>query len=404
ASLRLLLAISANKGYAVDSLDISTAFLNGDMTEDVYVRQPPGYVDPERPDKVWKLNKALYGFRQSPRVWYMELHDHLLSLGFQRSGHESCLYVRREGGSELMVAVYVDDLVVSGSSPALVSDFKQSLASKYDLTDQGELTQILGIKVVRDKRDKCFYLSQTSFIKDALTKFGLDYLPACTTPMDHTIDLTPTPSFKAELSDANMYRSMVGTLAWVTNWARRSWLLRFKLQRTQNDPEPKHFEAAERAFRYLKGTQSESLRLGGDLVLRAFSDSDFCSDRIDGKSVTGYVLFLGDAPIIWSSKLQGAVTTSTVEAEYLALRSSVKDIMWLRHLLADLGCPQQEPTPVVEDNSACIEWASDLLISKKNRHFHVSYHLAKEQVSLGTIRMLFIKTHDQVADIFTKAL
>ncbi|CAM9693554.1 unnamed protein product [Heterosigma akashiwo] len=376
------------------------------MTEDVYVRQPPGYVDAEHPDKVWKLNKALYGLRQSPRVWYMELHDHLLSLGFQRSGHESCLYIRREGGSELMVAVYVDDLVVSGSSPALVSGFKQSLASKYDLTDQGELTQILSIKVVRDKRDKCFYLSQTSFIKDALTKFGLDYLPAYATPMDHTVDLTPTPSFKAELPDANMYSSMVGTLAWVANnWTRleRAFTVH-KLQRTQHDPEPKHFEAAERAFRYLKGTQSESLRLGDDLVLRAFSDSDFCSDRIDGKSVTSYVLFLGDAPIVWSSKLQGAVTTSTVEAEYLALCSSVKDIMWLWHLLADLGCPQQEPTPVVEDNSACIKWANDLVISRKNRHFHVSYHLAKEQVSLGTIRMFFIKTHDQVADIFTKAL
>ncbi|CAM9355323.1 unnamed protein product, partial [Heterosigma akashiwo] len=364
-----------------------------------------GFVNPEHPDKVWKLNKALYGLRQSPRIWYMELHDHLLSLGFQRSGHESCLYIRREGGRELMVAVYIDDLVVSGSSPALVSDFKQSLASKYDLTDQGELTQILGIKVVRDKRGKCFYLSQTSFIKDALSKFGLDYLPACATPMDHTVDLTPIPGFKAELSDANMYRSMVGTLAWVPNWMRPELAFTVhKLQRTQNNPEAKHFEAAERAFRYLKDTQSESLRLGGDLVLRGFSDSDFCSDRIDGESVTGYVLFLGDAPIIWSSKLQGAVTTSTVEAEFLALRSSVKDIMWLRHLLADLGCPQQEPTPVVEDNSACIEWASDLLISKKNRHFHVSYHLAKEQVSLGTIRMFFIKTHDQVADIFTRAL
>ncbi|CAM9608568.1 unnamed protein product, partial [Heterosigma akashiwo] len=314
-------------------LDISTAFLNGAMTENGYVRQPPGYVDPEHPDKFWKLNKALYGLRQSPRVWYMELHDHLLSLGFQRSGHESCLYVRREGGSELMVAVYVDDLVVSGSSPALVSDFKQSLASKYDLTDQGELTQILGIKVVRDKRDKCFYLSQTSFIKDTLTKLELDYLPVCATPMDHTVDLTPTPGFKAELSDANMYRSMVGTLAWVANWTRPELAFTVhKLQRTQHDPEPKHFEAAERVFRYLKGTQSESLRLGGDLVLRAFSDSDFCSGRIDGKSVTGYVLFLGDAPIVWSSKLQGAVTTSTVEAEYLALRSSVKDIMWLQHL------------------------------------------------------------------------
>ncbi|CAM9915634.1 unnamed protein product [Heterosigma akashiwo] len=172
---------------------------------------------------------------------------------------------------------------------------------------------------------------------------------------------------------------MVGTLAWVANWTRPELAFAVhKLQRTQNDPEPKHFEAVQRAFRYLKGTQSESLRLGGDLILRAYSDSDFCADHIDGKSVTGYVLFLGDAPIVWSSKLQGAVTTSTVKAEYLALRSAVKDIMWLHYLLADLGCPQQDPTPVVEDNSACID--------------------------LGTIRMLFIRTHDQVADILTKAL
>ena len=175
--------------------------------------------------------------------------------------------------------------------------------------------------------------------------------------MDHTVDLTPTPGFKAELSDANRYRSMFGTLAWVANWTRLELAFSVhKLQRTQNNPKPKHFEAAERAFRYLKGTQSETLRLGGDLILRrAFTDADFCADRIDGKSVTGYVLLLGDAPIIWSSKLQGAVTTSTVEVEYLALRSMVKDIMWLRHLLVDLGCPQQEPTPVVEDNSACID-------------------------------------------------
>ncbi|CAM9601905.1 unnamed protein product, partial [Heterosigma akashiwo] len=193
-----------------------------------------------------------------------------------------------------MVTVYVDDLVIGGSSSVLVSDFKQSLASKYDLTDQGELTQILGIKVVRDKRNKCFYLSQTSFIKDALSKFGLDHLPACKTPMDHTVDLTPTPGFKAELSDANRYRSMVGTLAWVANWTRPELAFSVhKLQRTQNNPEPKHFEAAERAFRYLKGTQSETLRLGGNLILRAFTDADFCADRIDGKSVTGYVLLLG---------------------------------------------------------------------------------------------------------------
>ncbi|CAN0142271.1 unnamed protein product, partial [Heterosigma akashiwo] len=116
------------------------------MTDDIYVRQPPNYVDPQHPNKVWKLNKALYGLKQSPRVWYMELHDHFVSLGFQRSGHESCLYTRRDGGGELMVAVYVDDLVISGSSHALASDFKQSLASKHDLTDQGSLLKSLASK------------------------------------------------------------------------------------------------------------------------------------------------------------------------------------------------------------------------------------------------------------------
>ncbi|CAM9879442.1 unnamed protein product, partial [Heterosigma akashiwo] len=159
--------------------------------------------------------------------------------------------------------------------------------------------------------------------------------------MDYTVDLTPTPGFKCDLPTANRYRSMVGTLAWLAKWTRPELAFTVqKLQRSQCNPEPKHFEAAERAFWYLKGTQSECLRLGGDLALHAFTDANFCSDRTDGKSVSGYVLLLGDAPIVWASRLQGAVTTSTVEAEYLALRSAVKDIMWLRHLLADLGCPQ----------------------------------------------------------------
>ncbi|CAM9619293.1 unnamed protein product [Heterosigma akashiwo] len=218
--------------------------------------------------------------------------------------------------------------------------------------------------------------------------------------MDHTVGLTSTPGFNCDLPTANRYRSMIiGALAWVANWTIH------KLQRAKSSPEPKHFEAAERASQYLKGTQSECLRLGGDLVLRAFTDADFCSDTTDGKSVSGYVLLLGDVPIVGASKLQGAVTTSTVEAEYLALCSAVKDIMWLRHLLKDLGCPQHDPTPVVlfGDNSAYIEWANDLVVSKKNRYFHVFSHLAKEQVKNGTIRMFYLKTHDQVADILTKS-
>ncbi|CAN0000175.1 unnamed protein product, partial [Heterosigma akashiwo] len=141
----------------------------------VYVRQPPGFVDPQHPNKVWTLNKALNGLKQSPRIWYLQLHDHLLSQGFKRSSYESCLYVRRDSsGGELMIAVYVDYLVISGTTPAVVSGFKRYLASKYDLTDLGEFSQILGIKVTRDRRRKCFYLQQASFVKDTISKIGLD--------------------------------------------------------------------------------------------------------------------------------------------------------------------------------------------------------------------------------------
>ncbi|CAM9825973.1 unnamed protein product, partial [Heterosigma akashiwo] len=303
------------------------------------------------------------------------------------------------------IAVYVDDLVISGSDPSIVQDLKKlSFASRFKITDLGSLSQILGIKVTRDLSNKHFFQSNFTY-KRCNCKVGLDFLPAVRTPMDHTADLTPTPGYVCELMYANRYRPMVGTLAWLSNWTRPELAFAVhKLQRTQSNPEPKHFEAAERGFRYLKRTQPERPRLGGDLVLRAFTDSDFCQDKVQGKYVTGYVLMLGDSPIVWLSKLQGAVSTSTVRAEYLALRAAIKDIMWLRNLLSNLGYPQAQPTPVVEDNSACFVWANDLLVFFFKRHLHVSYYLAKEQVNLGTIRMCYTKTSDQVADIFTKAL
>ena len=173
-----------------------------------------------------------------------------------------------------MVAVYVVNLVLSSNHPSAITDLKASFASKFKITDLGPLNnQILGIKVTRDLRNKCFFLSQASFIKDAISKFGLDFLPAVRTPMDHTADLAPTPGFKSSLPDSNRYRSMVGTLAWVANWTRPelAFTVHKLQQRYRSNPEPKHFEAAQRAFRYLKGTQSEQLRLGGDLILRAYT-------------------------------------------------------------------------------------------------------------------------------------
>ena len=167
-----------------------------------------------------------------------------------------------------MIAVYVDDLVVSGSHPSTVQDLKLSFASQFKSTDLGSLSQILGIKVTRDFRNKCFYLSQASVVKDAIAKFGLDFLPAVRTPMDHTADLTSTPGYVCDLKDANRYRSLVRILAWLSNWTRPKLAFAVhKLQRVQTNPEPKHFEAAERVFRYTLRAPS---RNGWGLVVTLF--------------------------------------------------------------------------------------------------------------------------------------
>ncbi|CAM9797774.1 unnamed protein product [Heterosigma akashiwo] len=190
----------------------------------------------------------------------MTLHNFLLQQNFVRSDYESYFYVCKNPstGEETMIAVCVGNLVIiSSSDPSIVRDLKLSFASRFEITDLGSLTQILGIKVVRDRRNKCFFLCQASFVKGTtIAKFGLDFLPAvCTTPMDHTVDLSPSPRYVCALQDANRYRSsMVGTLAWLSNWTRPELAFAVhKLQRSQSNPEPEHFEAAERVFSLSQG-------------------------------------------------------------------------------------------------------------------------------------------------------
>ncbi|CAM9476035.1 unnamed protein product, partial [Heterosigma akashiwo] len=176
---------------------------------------------------------------------------------------------------------------------------------------------------------------------------------------------------------------MVGTLSWIATWSipEISFAVH-KLQRATNYPEAKHFAAAGRVFKYLKGS----------------------GNKIDGKSVTGYIVFLGDSPVVWTSRLQKSVTTCTTEAEYLALGECAKDVMWLRYLLAELGFKQIKPTTVNEDNTACISWATEITVTRKNRHLHVNYHYVRELVQQNEIEVKYINTSEQVGDLFTKAL
>ncbi|CAM9876073.1 unnamed protein product, partial [Heterosigma akashiwo] len=325
--------------------------------------------------------------------------------GFARSEYEGCIYSRTSGTSTTYVAVYVDDIVIASNDRRTVAALKANLKSKYRITDAGRLENFLGLRVTRNRGRRLIHIDQTQFIKDALVKFGFEHCLPASTPMDNTVDLSVNKEYKAHPDDVSRFKSMVGTLAWVSTWSVPEITFAVhKLQRATNYPEPKHFAAAARVFKYLKGTGHKALRIGGGTILRAYCDADFVNDRLDGKSVTGYIIFLGDSPIVWTSRLQKSVSTSTTEAEYLALGECTKDVMWLRYLLSELGAKQILPTDINEDNQACISWATEITVTRKNRHLHVNYHFAREKVQSNEIKVRYIETKEQIADLFTKAL
>ncbi|CAM9579892.1 unnamed protein product, partial [Heterosigma akashiwo] len=278
-SLRIILSLAAEQGLSLSQLDVQTAFLNGTLTEE-----------------------------------------------FEYDG---CIYMRKVGDAVTYVTIYVDDIVIASNDDRTVAALKATLKKKYRITDAGKLENFLGLKINRNLGKKTIHVSQSQFIKDALIKFGYDHCPPAKTPMDPTMDLSVNKEYKANEDDINRFRSMVGTLSWIATWSipEISFAVH-KLQQATNYPEAKHFAAAGRVFKYLKGSGNKSIKLGGGTILRAYCDADFCTDRIDGKSVTGYIVFLGDSPVVWTSRLQKSVTTCTTEAEYLALGECAKDVMW----------------------------------------------------------------------------
>ncbi|CAM9879758.1 unnamed protein product, partial [Heterosigma akashiwo] len=307
-SLRIILSLAAEQGLSLTQLD------------ELYMEQPEGFRDPEFPDHVWKLKKSLYGLKQSPRCWYANLHSTLREYGFTRSEYDGCIYMRKVGDAVTCVTIYVDDIVIASYNDRTVAALKATLKKKNRITDAGKLENFLGLRINRNLGKKTIHISQSQFIKDALIKFGYNYCPPAKTPMDPTMDLSVNKDYQASADDINRFRSMVGTLSWIATWSipEISFAVH-KLQLATDYPEAKHFAVAGRVFKYLKGSGNKSIKLGGGTILRAYCDADFCTDRIDGKSVTGYIVFLGDSPVVWTSRLQKSVSTCTTEAEYLAL-------------------------------------------------------------------------------------
>ncbi|GJR87505.1 putative ribonuclease H-like domain-containing protein [Tanacetum coccineum] len=399
-AIRLFLAYASFKDFVVYQMDIKSAFLYGKIKEEVYVCQPPGFEDPDFPDRVYKVEKALYGLHQAPRAWYETLSTYLLDNDFQRGKINKTLFLKRYKGDILVVQVCVDDIIFGSTKKELCNAFEKLMHEKFQMSSMGELTFFLGLQV-QQKKDGIF-ISQDKYVGEILKKFGFTEVKTASTPIE-----TQKPLLKdedGEEVDVHMYRSMIGSLMYLTSSRPDSMFAVCACARYQVNPKVSHLHAVKMIFRYLKGQAKLGLWYPKDspFDLVAYTDSDYAGASLDRKSTTGGCQFLGCRLISWQCKKQTVVANSTIEAEYVAASSCCGQVLWIQNQLLDYGYNFMHTKFFIDNNSTiCI--IKNPVFHSKTKHIEIRHHFIRDCNENKLIQMVKIHTDKNVADLLTKA-
>ena len=411
AALRAILAISAIEDLELESLDISSAFLNGEIDTEVYLQQPEGFHQ-GGPDCVWRLLKALYGLKQSPRVWNKKLDTVLHELGFTCIKSDTSIYIWIRGDVKIFVPVFVDDLTLASKSISAISHVKTELGKRFKLRDLGPTSSLLGIEITRDRSQRRLCLSQRQYISDMLDRYNLADSAPVTTPIDPGLKLSSsmsptTPEEIAEMKNIP-YASAVGSIMYLSVATRPDIAYAVGvLCRFNQNPGMAHWKAVKHLFRYLKGTMDYQLVYApspsGELF-ESYTDADHAGNPDNGKSTSGYLLKMGTGAISWSSKLQTIVALSTTEAEFVAGVHAGKEVVWFRQFLGELGYRFDSPSILRIDNQSAISVAKNPEHHGRMKHLDLRFFWLRDEVAGGTLSPLFIPTADMAADLLTKPL
>ncbi|GKV37176.1 hypothetical protein SLEP1_g45235 [Rubroshorea leprosula] len=347
-------------------------------------------------------NGALYGLKQAPRAWNCKIDDHLLSLGFEKSLSEATLYVKKKNGVLVIVSIYVDDLLVTGNDEAALNQFKIDMLQIFDMNDLGKMTYFLGMEI--DQSSKGIFICQRNFTGEILSKFAMSNCRPVSTPSVSGVKYQAIDG--STNVDAGVYRSMIGSLLYLS--ATRPDIMHAVsfLSRFMHSPTEVHLKGVKRIFRYLKATagfgvfypRAEKIKLLG------FCDGDWVGSEDDMKSTIGFCFTLGLGVISWCSQKQVALAHSTTEAEYIAAATAVDKAIWLRKLLVNVHHAQSNPTEMLCDSKAAVAIAKNPVFHGKTKHFKLKYHIVRVAENDGDIVMVHCSSEENVADIFTKGL
>ena len=404
-SLRTVIALAVQNDLQLHQMDVTTAFLIGELEEEVYVRQPEGFVSEGQEHLVCKLKRSIYGLKQSPRCWNSALDCQLKAMSFAQTTSDPCLYISTEG-EMFVIAVYVDDIVLAGKSDRRLSEVKKALASKFDVKDLGKLHYFLGVKVVQDQGSKKVWIGQPAYVESILQKFGMENAKPVNTPVDTGSKLVKSTD-ESEGVDQTLYQSAVGNLLYLSIGTRPDITYAVSsVAKFCADPSKQHLTAVKRILRYLKGTTHLGLLYSKDDCKDCvgYSDADWAGDIDDRKSTSGYLFQIGGTAVSWRSKKQVCVALSTAEAEYMALASAAQEAVWMRQLTSDLKNGPIGPTVIFEDNQSTICMAQNPQFHGRAKHIGIKYHFIREQVSNGTVELKYCRSEMMVADMLTKGL
>jgi len=385
-------------------MDVKSAFFNGELQEDVYVQQPPGFGDPRYAGKALKLKKALYGLKQAPRAWNTKLDAELKGLGFQKSDVEHAVYRRAEGDSFLLVGVYVDDLIICGPDSQKITKFKQQMMKLFSMSDLGLLSYYLGIEVKQKPGE--ITLCQGAYASKIVELCGMTGCNPSDTPMEQRVRLVE--GVKGTEIDVTKYRSIIGSLRYLVNTRPDIAYAVGLASRFMEAPSKEHWAAVKRIVRYIAGTLNYGCRYvsgkSSEQNLLGFTDSDYGGDLVHRRSTTGIVFFLGPNMVTWTSQKQKSVALSTCEAEYMAAAAGTCQGVWLSRLLAVLTGEKIQKFRLLIDNKSAIELSKNPVYHERSKLIDTRYHYIRECISNGEVVVDHVSTEGQLADILTKAL
>ena len=403
-SIRVILSIGAFLNMEIHQMDVKTAFLNGDLTEEIYMDVPEGVQATE--DNVCKLNKTLYGLKQSPRMWNEKIDEYLRQQKFERLNSDHSIYIRQVGnGGHDIIALYVDDLILLTNTIERMKDLKDELSKKFKMTDCGELHHFLGIRVIRDRQERKLTLDQEHYAKEVITKYGMTECKVVTTPLDPSVQLKAAND--DNYADPTLFRQIIGSLMYLMIGTRPDLAAAVSIvSQFASNPTQQHLQAAKRIIRYLKKSAEQKLHLGSTkLRLIGYSDANWGNDQNSRRSTSGYLFYYGGL-VSWSSKKQATVALSSTEAEYMALTHATKEAIWLRSLISELKTELRltEPTLIYEDNQSCIALAKNPVQHARTKHIDIQHHFIRDKVDSKEIELAYSPTDEMIADALTKAL